>query len=69
MTEPDGIDIEALRLAMEAAADRGDFETAANLRDRISLLRNAPVGARAVDFDPAGLGRKLIKRLEGRGFA
>jgi hypothetical protein len=58
MTEPDSIDIEALRLAMEAAADRGDFETAAKLRDRISLLRNAPAGKWTVDFDPAGLVRQ-----------
>ena len=58
MTDSGGVDIEALRLAMEAAADCGDFETAANLRDRISLLRNAPAGERAVDFDPAGLVRQ-----------
>ncbi|MBJ7442316.1 MAG: UvrB/UvrC motif-containing protein [Sphingopyxis sp.] len=56
MTKAGGI--KALRLAMEAAAERGDFETAADLRDRISLLRNAPAGTQAADFDPAGLVRQ-----------
>ncbi|WP_343228851.1 UvrB/UvrC motif-containing protein [Sphingobium sp. D43FB] len=41
----------------KAAVDRGDYETAAGLRDRISLLRNAPAGTQATDFDPAGLVR------------
>lgn len=58
MTKPVGIDREALRLAMEEAADRGDFEIAAVLRDRISLLRSAPAGTEVVDFDPTGLVRQ-----------
>jgi hypothetical protein len=56
MTKAGGF--EALRLAMEAAAERGDFETATDLRDRISLLRKAPAGTQAADFDPAGLVRQ-----------
>ena len=43
-------DLEALRLSMEVAAANGDFERAADLRDRISLceahlpLRDAGFG-------------------------
>jgi hypothetical protein len=39
--------LEALRLQMEAAAAADDFETAARLRDQLSLLRG-------VDADPVG---------------
>ncbi|MEC3909189.1 UvrB/UvrC motif-containing protein [Sphingobium sp. CR2-8] len=58
MTKPDEVDLEALRLSMEDAANRGDFETAAALRDRISLLRGASAGTRSADFDPSGLERQ-----------
>lgn len=53
-----GLDMAALRLAMEKAADEGDYETAAQLRDRISLLRSAPAETEPVDFDPTGLMRQ-----------
>nr|WP_272942460.1 UvrB/UvrC motif-containing protein [Novosphingobium sp. Rr 2-17] len=43
--------------AMQDAADKGDFEQAALLRDRISLLRGVPEGT-AGDFDPSGLVRQ-----------
>ncbi|MDX3899221.1 MAG: UvrB/UvrC motif-containing protein [Sphingobium sp.] len=58
MTERESPGIEALRRSMEEAADRGDFESAAELRDRISLLRNAPPGAQPDHFDPTGLDRQ-----------
>jgi hypothetical protein len=50
--------IEALREAMEKAAADGDFETAAILRDRISLLRGASPGWAPADIDPTGLVRQ-----------
>ncbi|MDR7157018.1 hypothetical protein J2W40_003865 [Sphingobium xenophagum] len=50
--------IEALRQAMKAAVDRGDYETDPDLRDRISLLRKALAGTQATDLDPAGVVRQ-----------
>ncbi len=50
--------IETLRLAMEAAAERGDFEEAAVLRDRISILRSMPPGSVASEYDTSGLVRQ-----------
>lgn len=49
---------EALRRAMEKAAAKGDFETAAVLRDRISLLRGATPGSVPADTDLTGLVRQ-----------
>ena len=49
-------DLEALRLSMEVAAANGDFERAADLRDRISLLRGASHTYQPLDFDTPGLG-------------
>lgn len=43
---------------MEAAAERGDFEEAALLRDRISILRAVVPGSAASDFDTRGLVRQ-----------
>lgn len=43
---------------MHDAADQGDFEKAAQLRDRISLLRGVPAGTPAQDVDPSGLVRQ-----------
>jgi hypothetical protein len=50
--------IETLRLAMEAAAERGDFEEAVVLRDRISILRGMAHGSATSDFDTRGLVRQ-----------
>lgn len=50
--------IETLRLAMETAAERGDFEEAAVLRDRISILRGTAKGSASSDFDTRGLVRQ-----------
>jgi hypothetical protein len=47
------VSIEALRLEMEAAAAALDFDSAARLRDRISLLRGG-----GADVDTAGLERQ-----------
>lgn len=58
MTERDGTEIEDLRRSMQAAASRGDFEQAALLRDRISLLRGIPKDVQSGDFDPSGLTRQ-----------
>lgn len=58
MTKPFTFELEALRLSMEEAADRGDFETAAALRDRISLLRGIPAETQPDDFDTTGLDRQ-----------
>ncbi|WP_235209808.1 UvrB/UvrC motif-containing protein [Sphingobium sp. Ant17] len=58
MTADSGMSLEAMRLAMEEAAARGDFEKAAEWRDRISLLRGAASGAETRDFDPTGLVRQ-----------
>ncbi len=52
------IDVVALREAMEKAAAEGDFETAATLRDRISLLRGASPGSAPADIDASGLVRQ-----------
>lgn len=49
-------DVEALRLAMEAAAAAGDFERAAILRDRLSLARAGADDAAAIDV--SGLTRQ-----------
>lgn len=50
-------DLAQLYALMEAAAARSDYEEAAKLRDRISLIRSAD---RAPDeiFDPTGLTRQ-----------
>ncbi|MEJ7934855.1 UvrB/UvrC motif-containing protein [Sphingobium sp. AN558] len=58
MTDRLDRDIESLRRAMEEAAGTGDYEKAAILRDRISLLRSAPEGPSSADFDPTGLVRQ-----------
>ncbi|MDF0544165.1 UvrB/UvrC motif-containing protein [Sphingobium sp. H39-3-25] len=58
--EDRAVRLERLRLAMEAAAAEGDFEKAAALRDRISLLRNAPPEAGHTEFDPSGLDRQKL---------
>ncbi|WP_404478135.1 UvrB/UvrC motif-containing protein [Novosphingobium sp. BL-52-GroH] len=47
-----------LHCAMHEAASQGDFEKAAQLRDRISLLRGIPAGTPAQDVDPSGLVRQ-----------
>ncbi|MGE7207464.1 UvrB/UvrC motif-containing protein [Sphingomonas sp. NPDC019816] len=52
MTSPS---IEELRRAMDAAAERLDFEEARALRDRINLLRG---GAEDADVDTSGLTRQ-----------
>ncbi|WP_312490075.1 UvrB/UvrC motif-containing protein [Sphingomonas sp.] len=52
MTSPS---IEELRRAMDAAAERLDFEEARALRDRINLLRG---GAENTDVDTSGLTRQ-----------
>lgn len=52
------MNLEALRQAMEQASDRGDFEEAAALRDRISILRGTSVGNIPSDFDVSGLSRQ-----------
>jgi hypothetical protein len=49
--------IEKLRLAMEAAAEAEDFETASRLRDQISLMRAGGSSA-TEDIDPSGLERQ-----------
>jgi hypothetical protein len=49
--------ISELHGAMQKAAQQGDFEQAALLRDRISILRGVPDGA-TDDFDPSGLVRQ-----------
>lgn len=46
-----------LHAAMEAAAGRSDYEEAARLRDRISLIRAAGGGADSA-FDASGLTRQ-----------
>ncbi|MCE7798725.1 UvrB/UvrC motif-containing protein [Sphingobium sufflavum] len=43
---------------MEKAAAEGDFEAAAILRDRISLLRGASPGLVPADIDSTGLVRQ-----------
>lgn len=57
MTRPAPTTLDDLQQAMQDAAAQGDFEQAARLRDRISLLRGAPDAA-AGDFDPSGLVRQ-----------
>jgi hypothetical protein len=47
-----------LRGRMEAAAERGDFEEAARLRDRISLVRAAGSADDEGEFDATGLTRQ-----------
>lgn len=54
--------VEALRLAMEAAADRGDFEEAAALRDRISILRGAAPDAAVKEIDTKAWFAKNLER-------
>lgn len=50
--------IETLRKAMEDAANSGDFEMAASLRDRISILRGAGKDLKGADIDTQGLIRQ-----------
>ncbi|EJL31853.1 UvrB/UvrC motif-containing protein [Novosphingobium sp. AP12] len=50
--------LDELHRSMQEAAEQGDFERAALLRDRISLLRGVPDGASTGDFDPSGLVRQ-----------
>ena len=50
--------IEIVRLAMEEAAERGDFEEAALLRDRISIMRGIAPNSTTSDFDTRGLVRQ-----------
>ncbi len=50
--------LEQLRAAMEAAAADMDFERAARLRDRISILRGADPDADADAIDTSGLTRQ-----------
>lgn len=50
--------VDELRRSMEGAAARGDFEIAAQLRDRISLMRVRLPFSLADDFDPSGLDRQ-----------
>jgi Helicase subunit of the DNA excision repair complex len=50
--------MERLQRAMHDAAAKGDFEQAAQLRDRISLLRGRPRSEPLDDFDPSGLVRQ-----------
>jgi hypothetical protein len=54
MTHP----LEQLRLDMEAASQAGDFEEAARLRDRLSLLRDQPDAAPSIDIDTSRLKRQ-----------
>lgn len=58
MTERHEQQLQELQSAMRAAAAQGDFEQAAQLRDRISLLRGIPAGTPAQDVDPSGLVRQ-----------
>ena len=51
-------EIERLRVRMEAAAAREDFEEARRLRDRINLLRGGADAAAAAAADTAGLTRQ-----------
>ncbi len=50
--------LQELQRAMDDAAAQGDFEKAAQLRDRISLLRGVPAGTPAQEVDPSGLVRQ-----------
>lgn len=50
-------ELEDLHRQMEAAAAEGAFERAAELRDRISLLRGTG-GSATAPFDPSGLVRQ-----------
>jgi len=58
VTERQQAEIEELFRSMQSAAARGDFEQAARLRDRISILRGTSAGAGTDDFDPSGLVRQ-----------
>lgn len=54
--------IEQLRLRMEAAAARLDFEEARRLRDQLSLARGAPADAED-EVDVSGLTRQQPGRM------
>ena len=54
----ENVKIDQLRRSMEDAAARGEFEIAARIRDRISLLRAQMPGSQHDDFDPSGLDRQ-----------
>ncbi|WP_267961812.1 UvrB/UvrC motif-containing protein [Sphingobium sufflavum] len=56
MTQSDTIG--TLRKAMGDAANKGDFELAAFLRDRISILRGAGTDVKGTDIDTEGLVRQ-----------
>ena len=55
--------IEDLRLRMEAAAAAGEFEEAARLRDRLSLLRGQPTPEVPQDFDTSRLERHVPGKM------
>jgi hypothetical protein len=48
---------------MGAAAARADYEEAARLRDRISLIRSAGGNPVDADFDPTGLTRQAPGKM------
>ncbi|MES2291493.1 MAG: UvrB/UvrC motif-containing protein [Pseudomonadota bacterium] len=48
---------------MEAAAARADYEEAARLRDRISLIRSAGGTPVDMNFDPTGLTRQAPGKM------
>jgi hypothetical protein len=56
-------EIEALRLRMEEAAERMDFEEARRLRDRINLMRGGASGDAVESVDTSGLTRQQPGRM------
>ncbi|WP_419826086.1 UvrB/UvrC motif-containing protein [Sphingomonas sp.] len=50
--------IDDLRRAMEAAAQAGEFEEAARLRDRVALIRGGALPEEAAAADTRGLTRQ-----------
>ena len=52
-----------LHAQMDAAAARADYEEAARLRDRISLIRSAGGAPVDMDFDPTGLTRQAPGKM------
>jgi hypothetical protein len=59
--EPEGL--EALRRRMQAAVDAMDFEEAARLRDRISLLAGNPDADVSAEIDTSRLKRHQPGRM------
>ena len=51
-------ELERLRIEMETAAASGDYELAARLRDRITLMRGGASAAEAAASDTSGLRRQ-----------